>query len=1152
MLRIEQNAEPIPGYRLIQRIGSGGFGEVWKAEAPGGLHKAIKIIYGNLIATSAFEDQNSLRHAEQELKALRRIQSIRHPYLLSLERYDIIENRLFIVMELADCNLWEHYRLYRGKQQPGIPRKELLNYLAEAAEVLDLMYVNHQLQHLDVKPQNLFLLHNHVKVADFGLVKELEGLQSAVTGGVTPVYAAPETLRGMVTPYCDQYSLAIVYQELLTGTRPFEGVNPQQLVLMHTHGIPNLSALPSNERAIIGRALSKIPENRFNSCKELIQALSNIRGEPVEFVPHALLSEEKVEESCKFGELARGTSETPFPASNLRNTDHFGDQVNSMIRSPIVIPEITGDGCIRPIIMIGLGGTGLKIMKEFRKQMISEYGLPNNLPNIRMLFLDTDPNLMEQIRDEGYYPYLRKEEIIHAKLHRSSYYLKPRRHGRTIIEGWFDPQLLYKLPRQPRTLGIRAFGRVAFIDHYRSIVDKIENFILKAIHPDALAKAAKHTQLGLRTNRPRIYIATGLGGGTGSGMFIDAAYAVKHKLKKMGLPDSEVVGLFQVPNVDREKLDGTALSNSYASLRELHHYTQKPENYSAIFDERDSVVKPTHSPYDRFYCFPYGNSISGNSNDSLDLKVTGTESIVDLLMNDAFSPFGRHLDRQRQRTTDTTNTDTCFTTLEKASHNWPRKLVHQHLSDWLAQTVIARWISNDSGILEDKVRSRISQRWSEFELSVDNLSAVLEAEIVKLLGKQISQFLEEETSVLQSKGWFSRDPDPMTVWEVVSRIRSAFGNPEDKQVSTSLSKTEKAIQYRTDLLVKDLTPKVVGISSSMTDEYDFRLAGAIVANEMMHQTLNQICGKLDETKNDQFARANQALRFLNVVSTSEQTKTRSSTLMDALNTYVRSWLQYMYCQSMIQIYRCAERSLLTQHQELCYSRKQLMDLLRQMRQNAVGTLPETRSLLLPFGAGSLQDAIDIFKDMLSPEDMREVDQKMQLKIEKQFNLAVDSAKKNKQLETSLQEIVEEQARQFILMKLNQVDFSDIYAQKFPDFGSLSESLQELFFQAEPEYRVTVCTGQEVCIVGMPESLQSALLDQGEIKLPTANFAYATSRDEVYVYREYSGIPIRYLPQAGPFAEDAYLNSLHMGTNPHCRFDVLQWEDIESSAEYVHE
>src|SRR5438034_262511 len=162
-VRIESQAEPIPGYRLIERLGGGGFGEVGKAEA------------------------------------------------------------------------------------------------------LDLMNGTYQLQHLDIKPQNIFLVHNHIKVADFGLVKDLEGMAASVTGGVTPVYAAPETFDGWVSRFSDQYSLAIVYQELLTGQRPYAGTTMRQLVLQHLQGEPDLNSLPLSDRPIIAKALAKNPDLRYPS-----------------------------------------------------------------------------------------------------------------------------------------------------------------------------------------------------------------------------------------------------------------------------------------------------------------------------------------------------------------------------------------------------------------------------------------------------------------------------------------------------------------------------------------------------------------------------------------------------------------------------------------------------------------------------------------------------------------------------------------------------------------------------------------------------------------------------------------------------------------------------------------------------------------------
>ncbi|HEY3789357.1 MAG TPA: protein kinase, partial [Urbifossiella sp.] len=211
--------EPLPGYVLLEPLGRGGFGEVWKCEAPGGLHKAIKFVAGANNSESASASQFN-----QEFDAFLQIKTIRHPFLLTLERVELVDGDLVMVMELADRQMRDRFDECQAAGLPGIPRDELIGYFGEAAEALDVINADYGLQHLDVKPANLFITSGHVKVGDYGLVSRLDGKMDANSSrGLTPKYVAPEVLRGSVDPRSDQYSLALVYQEMLTGTFPYKG-----------------------------------------------------------------------------------------------------------------------------------------------------------------------------------------------------------------------------------------------------------------------------------------------------------------------------------------------------------------------------------------------------------------------------------------------------------------------------------------------------------------------------------------------------------------------------------------------------------------------------------------------------------------------------------------------------------------------------------------------------------------------------------------------------------------------------------------------------------------------------------------------------------------------------------------------------------------
>jgi serine/threonine protein kinase len=334
--------EPLPGYRLISPLGRGGFGEVWKCEAPGGLQKAIKFV------TSESEDGRGHERFGQELAAFEQIKAIRHPFLLTLERVEQVGNDLVMVMELADRQLQDRYRECHMCGLPGIPREELLAYFADAAEALDVISAKFHLQHLDVKPANLFLVSGHVKVGDYGLVAQLEGPE-ARNRGLTPRYVAPEVLHGTPSNRSDQYSLALVYHELLTGEFPYPGKTPQQLMLQHVSGLPVLTKLPLPDQPVVARALAKRPEDRYPSCLAFVQGLmasgTNIA------MPTATLEIRRARVDRSVAEMNRAAASEDYPG-NAPSVSQHNDSTHSSqeSRGPEPTQDITLPG--KPILTV--------------------------------------------------------------------------------------------------------------------------------------------------------------------------------------------------------------------------------------------------------------------------------------------------------------------------------------------------------------------------------------------------------------------------------------------------------------------------------------------------------------------------------------------------------------------------------------------------------------------------------------------------------------------------------------------------------------------------------------------------------------------------------------------------------------------------------
>jgi serine/threonine-protein kinase len=262
--------EILPGYVLVSWLGRGGFGEVWQAVGPDDRPCALKFV--DL-------DQG---HAAREARGLDYMKSIHHPHLLEIRAIVPIRSALIIAMELAGGTLMDRLHDARKCEHAGIPGRELIAYMRQAADGIDFLNSPRhcidgtprvRIVHQDIKPHNLLLVGDSVKVADFGFAKTLIHSVTAKTAGLTPAYAPPEFFEGEVTGHSDQYSLAVTYCELRGGRLPFAGT-AFQIMAQKKGGVPDLMMIPEPERAIVLRALAQQRHDRWPSCRAFVDVLS--------------------------------------------------------------------------------------------------------------------------------------------------------------------------------------------------------------------------------------------------------------------------------------------------------------------------------------------------------------------------------------------------------------------------------------------------------------------------------------------------------------------------------------------------------------------------------------------------------------------------------------------------------------------------------------------------------------------------------------------------------------------------------------------------------------------------------------------------------------------------------------------------------------
>jgi serine/threonine protein kinase len=265
----------IGGYQIIDVIGRGGMGIVYKAHDPQlDRYAAVKMMEKGLANSESFQ-----KRFRSEARALARV---KHPNIVDVYAFHETDFGFCIMMEYCEGNTLAEI------MQPGVPLDvarslHLIDQVAGALEHAHEAGVIHR----DIKPTNIIVQSGDtVKVMDFGLAKlrDTTALTQTLTSAGSPGYMSPEQVKGVEPDHrADIWAVGVVLYEVLTGRRPFWGDNPATLayLILNTTPIPirQLNPLvPQEVEECVSRCLQKDPAERYQSIGEFRADIARILG----------------------------------------------------------------------------------------------------------------------------------------------------------------------------------------------------------------------------------------------------------------------------------------------------------------------------------------------------------------------------------------------------------------------------------------------------------------------------------------------------------------------------------------------------------------------------------------------------------------------------------------------------------------------------------------------------------------------------------------------------------------------------------------------------------------------------------------------------------------------------------------------------------
>jgi serine/threonine protein kinase len=257
----------IPGYRIKAHIGSGGMAVVFRA---------VQESLQRSVALKVLKNSETKEWTERFLNEGRILASLSHRNIITVHDIGIHSGHIYISMEYLNGGD------LKQRIKAGMIAKEALEILTTIGEALELAHKKGVI-HRDVKPGNILFRPDGTPVmADYGIAKDYESDTDVTVDGTvigTPDYLAPEQARGQaVDGRADMYGLGIIFYEMLTGKKPFEGNSAVQIIFKHLNEpVPQLPEELAMYQPLLEKMTAKEPVDRFSGATAMLAAVTELR-----------------------------------------------------------------------------------------------------------------------------------------------------------------------------------------------------------------------------------------------------------------------------------------------------------------------------------------------------------------------------------------------------------------------------------------------------------------------------------------------------------------------------------------------------------------------------------------------------------------------------------------------------------------------------------------------------------------------------------------------------------------------------------------------------------------------------------------------------------------------------------------------------------